>query len=33
MNCTNHTDPVGVIGVQYALIATRIEQAVEPTQN
>jgi hypothetical protein len=33
MNCTKHMDPVGVIGVQDALIATRMDQTVEPTQN
>ena len=33
MNCINHTDPVGVIGAQAALIAARIDQTMEPTQN
>jgi hypothetical protein len=33
MNYTNHTDLVGVIRVQAALVATRMNQTVEPTQN
>ena len=32
MNCANHTDEVGVIGVQAALIGTRMNQAVEPVE-
>ena len=33
MNRTNHTDPAEVMGLQAALIATRMNQTVEPTQN
>ena len=33
MNYTNHTDPVGVIRVQAALIATRMNQTVGPAQS
>ena len=32
MNCANHTGEVGVIGVQAAPIATRMNQAAEPVE-